>query len=209
MDPSGTARLRRGFGSAFPKKGGDDGSEVFEVRAYRDGDPLQRVHWKLTAKTGEMLVREFSLPKREVLLLQVDLYHPPQEKWDHCKLERLLEQTADFCWRLLAAEQEYEVFWQEQEQLCRMQISRVQELWVFLKRLCLIATKEELEQNGKQSQKQSAGKNKYPAEDLLEKGRGSGVTEPVVGGQLWKIDAEGTVRQVRGNEERAGAGTAG
>ena len=63
-----------------------------------------------------------------------------------------------------------------------MQISRVQELWVFLKRLCLIATKEELEQNGKQSQKQSAGKNKYPAEDLLEKGRGSGVTEPVVGG---------------------------
>ena len=85
------------------KRGGDDGSEVFEVRAYRDGDPLQRVHWKLTAKTGEMLVREFSLPKREVLLLQVDLYHPPQEKWDHCKLERLLEQTADFCWRLLAA----------------------------------------------------------------------------------------------------------
>ncbi|MEI3303679.1 MAG: hypothetical protein V8R94_08980 [Lachnospiraceae bacterium] len=43
----------------------------------------------------------------------------------------------------------------------------------------------------------------------MEKGRGSGVTEPVAGGQLWKIDAEGTVRQVRGNEERAGAGTAG
>lgn len=156
-----------------------------------------------------MLVREFSLPKREVLLLQVDLYHPPQEKWDHCKLERLLEQTADFCWRLLAAEQEYEVFWQEQEQLCRMQISKAPELWVFLKRLCFTATKEELEQKGKQSQKQAAGKNKYPAEDLLEKGRGSGVTEPVAGGQLWKIDAEGTVRQVRGNEERAGAGTAG
>ena len=191
------------------KKGGDDGSEVFEVRAYRDGDPLQRVHWKLTAKTGEMLVREFSLPKREVLLLQVDLYHPPQEKWDHCKLERLLEQTADFCWRLLAAEQEYEVFWQEQEQLCRMQISRAPELWVFLKRLCLTATKEELEQNGKQSQKQSAGKNKYPAEGSLERSRGSGVTEPGADGQLWKIDAEGTVRQVRGNEERAGAGTAG
>lgn len=209
MDPAGTACLRRGFGSAFPKKGGDDGSEVFEVRAYRDGDPLQRVHWKLTAKTGEMLVREFSLPKREVLLLQVDLYHPPQEKWDHGKLERLLEQTADFCWRLLAAEQEYEVFWQEQEQLCRMQISKAPELWVFLKRLCFTATKEELEQKGKQSQKQAAGKNKYPAEDLLEKGRGSGVTEPVAGGQLWKIDAEGTVRQVRGNEERAGAGTAG
>ena len=70
-------------------------------------------------------------------------------------------------------------------------------------------TKEELEQNGKQSQKQSAGKNKYPAEGSLEKGRGCSVTEPGADGQLWKIDAEGTVRQVRGNEERAGAGTAG
>ena len=97
-----------------------------------------------------------SLPKREVLLLQVDLYHPPQEKWDHCKLDRLLEQMLYFL-LASAAEQEYEVFWQEQEQLCRMQISRVQELWVFLKRLCLTATKEELEQNGKQSRKQSAG----------------------------------------------------
>ena len=71
------------------------------------------------------------------------------------------------------------------------------------------ATKEELEQKGKQSQKQAAGKNKDSAERSLEKGRGSGVTEPGAGGQLWKIDAEGTVRQVRGNEERAGAGTAG
>ena len=71
------------------------------------------------------------------------------------------------------------------------------------------ATKEELEQKEKQSQKQAAGKNKYPAEGSLEKGRGSGVTEPGAGGQLWKIDVEGTVRQVRGNEERAGAGTAG
>ena len=156
MDPSGTARLRRGFGSAFPKKGrGRWIGGAFEVHAYRDGDPLQRVHWKLTAKTGEMLVREFNLPKREVLLLQVDLYHPPQEKWDHCKLERLLEQTADLL-EAFGDRTEYEVFWQGAERsYCRMQISRAPELWAFLKRLCLTATKEELEQNGKPEPKQS------------------------------------------------------
>ena len=44
---------------------------------------------------------------------------------------------------------------------------------------------------------------------IRDRSRGSGVTEPGADGQLWKIDAEGTVRQVRGNEERAGAGTAG
>ena len=172
------------------EKSGDDASEVFDVRAYRDGDTLQKVHWKLTAKTGEMQVREFSLPKREEMRLQIDLYHPVQENWNHCKLDRLLEQMADFCWKLLAAGQEYQVFWQEREQLCRMQVSGEAELWTFCKRLCRTATREEIEGNAKQIRKIS-------------------VTEPDDGGQFWKIDAEGTIRQVRGNEERAGAGTAG
>ena len=197
-----------GIRISIPKKGGDDGSEVFEVRAYRDGDPLQRVHWKLTAKTGEMLVREFSLPKREVLLLQVDLYHPPQEKWDHGNWNG--------CWsrqrillEALAAEQEYEVFWQEQEQLCRMQISKAPSCGSFSNGFVSQPQKRSWSRRESRVKSKLPGKNKDSAERSLEKGRGSGVTEPGADGQLWKIDAEGTVRQVRGNEERAGAGTAG
>ena len=42
---------------------GYDPGELFGVREYRDGDRLMNVHWKLTAKTDELVVRENSLPK--------------------------------------------------------------------------------------------------------------------------------------------------
>ena len=32
-------------------KGGDDPSEVFAIREYREGDRLQRIHWKLSYET--------------------------------------------------------------------------------------------------------------------------------------------------------------
>ena len=42
---------------------GYDPSETFDVRQFRDGDKLQSVHWKLSAKSDELMVRENSLPK--------------------------------------------------------------------------------------------------------------------------------------------------
>jgi len=39
-------------------------AEEHELRPYRPGDPMRTVHWKLTAKTGEMIVREALVPCR-------------------------------------------------------------------------------------------------------------------------------------------------
>ncbi|MGN0160836.1 MAG: DUF58 domain-containing protein [Lachnospiraceae bacterium] len=39
---------------------GDDPSEVFDIRDYREGDRLSRIHWKLSYKMNRYLVREFS-----------------------------------------------------------------------------------------------------------------------------------------------------
>ena len=33
-------------------------SEITDIRNYRPGDPLRSVHWKLTAKTDDILVKE-------------------------------------------------------------------------------------------------------------------------------------------------------
>lgn len=41
---------------------GDDPSELFGLREYREGDKLSRIHWKLSQKAGDTLVKEFSLP---------------------------------------------------------------------------------------------------------------------------------------------------
>lgn len=41
---------------------GNDPSEILELREYRSGDRLQKVHWKLSQKTGNLIVKEFSEP---------------------------------------------------------------------------------------------------------------------------------------------------
>lgn len=54
---------------------GYDNSEIFQVREYQRGDRLQHVHWKLTAKHDELVVKEHSLPKSCPVVLLLD-YRP-------------------------------------------------------------------------------------------------------------------------------------
>ncbi len=58
------------------EKGGDDASEVFRIRNYQPGDKLRSIHWKLSAKTGELIVCEESLPLGCPVLFFLDLYQP-------------------------------------------------------------------------------------------------------------------------------------
>ena len=38
------------------------GMELFGVREYRAGDPLRRIHWRSSARLGELVVREYEPP---------------------------------------------------------------------------------------------------------------------------------------------------
>jgi uncharacterized protein (DUF58 family) len=43
-----------------PRSG--SGMELFGVREYRAGDPLRRIHWRSSARMGELVVREYEPP---------------------------------------------------------------------------------------------------------------------------------------------------
>ncbi|MBR2633811.1 MAG: DUF58 domain-containing protein, partial [Lentisphaeria bacterium] len=43
--------------SGRPKPGGGYG-ENYEIRQYRPGDNLNQIHWKLSAKVGDLMLRE-------------------------------------------------------------------------------------------------------------------------------------------------------
>ena len=43
-------------------KKGDDPSEVFAIRDYVGGDKLNRIHWKLSSKADNLMVKDYSLP---------------------------------------------------------------------------------------------------------------------------------------------------
>ena len=48
-----------------PRSG--SGTEVFGVREYRPGDPRRRIHWRSSARHGELIVREYEPPGVQTL----------------------------------------------------------------------------------------------------------------------------------------------
>lgn len=52
---------------------GHDRNEIYEVREYMPGDDLRSIHWKLSEKTGTLMLRESSSPSHFDLLLLPEL----------------------------------------------------------------------------------------------------------------------------------------
>lgn len=78
------------------KTGGDDVSEVFQIRSFQPGDKIQNIHWKLSAKEDELMVRENSLPMGcpVVILLDISGGQKETEK----QRNHFLNGNFDFFW---------------------------------------------------------------------------------------------------------------
>lgn len=59
---------------------GNDPSEIMDVREYREGDRLARIHWKLSDKYEQLMVKDFGDPISNDVLLLFDLNGNSDEK---------------------------------------------------------------------------------------------------------------------------------
>ena len=66
-----------------PRPGGGPG-EDYDLREYRAGDSLRSIHWKLSSKKDELVVREALGGRRPQILLSFDLFGSPD------RLDRVL-----------------------------------------------------------------------------------------------------------------------
>lgn len=93
---------------------GQDPTAAYELRPYQEGEPLRNIHWKMTAKTGEMMVKEFARDTEPMALVFLDLDTGGQtcsrDQWD-----AFLETVASFAASQLAAENPFEVFWLDKQ----------------------------------------------------------------------------------------------
>ena len=71
--------LNRYLAKSWRPKFGGGYSENHELRLYRPGDSLNQVHWKLSAKTGKLILREPMEPQRGLMLLTMDLNGTAEE----------------------------------------------------------------------------------------------------------------------------------
>jgi hypothetical protein len=65
---------------ATPRTG--SGMELFGVREYRPGDSLRRIHWRSSARRGELVVREYEPPGLHTLTLILDPAPPSADVAD-------------------------------------------------------------------------------------------------------------------------------
>ena len=85
-------------GKAWKPKPGGGYSEHHEIREYQPGDKLNQIHWKLTAKTGDLMVREAMEPPEKTIQLEMILRGKPEV------LDRKLGQLLWICRYLLSKE---------------------------------------------------------------------------------------------------------
>ncbi len=72
-------------------KKGDDVSEVFDLRPYREGDRLNTVNWKISGKTEELIIKELSLPVGNGIVIMVELYDDKKSSYSQDYIDMQLE----------------------------------------------------------------------------------------------------------------------
>jgi len=80
------------------------GESLYSIRHYEDGESARWVDWKATAKTGELMAREFAQEEESNFCLVLDTHIPPPLLPDHSDVfERAVSLAASlaahFCYR--------------------------------------------------------------------------------------------------------------
>ena len=121
------------YDDLFP---GHDNNELFDVREYQKGDRLQNIHWKLTAKQDELMVKEHSLPKACAVVLFLD-YHPSKRMKRKERMIPYLEAAAGLTFSLTDAECPHYVVWfdKELQDIVRLRVDEEETLFFFLNKL--------------------------------------------------------------------------
>ncbi len=86
---------------------GSDFTEFFQVREFRDGDPVSRIHWKLSERLSTLMIREGSRPFENRVVLAIDLPGVDDEELT----EQLLETFAAVSSWMTQAEIAHRILW--------------------------------------------------------------------------------------------------
>lgn len=96
-------------------KSGDDPSEVFAIREYREGDRPQRIHWKLSLKQDQLMIKDFSEPLNCSVVIFADF---DISRWDDAleTIDSLLECTLSLSYSLMLKGQIHYLVWYDKLQ---------------------------------------------------------------------------------------------
>lgn len=108
---------------------GNDTGETFEIREYREKDKLQSIHWKLSARMDELMVKENSLPKACAIVLFLEM----QDKMKLQNVSAYLEFVASISYALMDQASPHYIVWysKETEDIRRIRIDDEEAFYLF------------------------------------------------------------------------------
>lgn len=111
---------------------GDDASEPFGIREFRAGDKLKDIHWKLSAKEDEWVVRENSAPLACAVILFID-FAAERKQWEQ-RMDAILSLAASISFALVEKRCPHYVVWfrKDIKELARMRVDSEESLYLFL-----------------------------------------------------------------------------
>ncbi len=127
---------KEGWQDEVAAKAGSDTQEIFDTRIYQRGDTLRKVHWKLSAKTDELMVKEFSMPTDEAVRIAADA-GSAKPGISAEVMDRFLENTAAFAALCLEQGHPCELLWYQADErkICSRWFEREEEMYGALEEL--------------------------------------------------------------------------
>lgn len=121
LDVSGIPAYTESESSEYEEqRRGEDDSEVFQIREYQDGDTMHRIHWKMTAREGKWMVKEYGYVPGAHLLLILDFSVPPGgETMQEEAMDAFLELACSLSFSLLELGCMHQIAWYDGEEQIR------------------------------------------------------------------------------------------
>lgn len=113
------------------EKKGDDPSETFAIREYRMGDSMGRIHWKLTGKLDQIMVKESSFPIFNSMMLLLETGYEegkrPDKEAMHAAVEVCVSLGEMLCRRNMPFELGYYDY--KKNLFYSQRVEDIEELW--------------------------------------------------------------------------------
>jgi uncharacterized protein (DUF58 family) len=87
-----------GLTRTVPRRHPTAQTEFHGLRSFQPGDSPRWIHWRTTARRGELMVREFEETPSDNLILLVDTTARPDEQGNDPHLETAISLAATICW---------------------------------------------------------------------------------------------------------------
>lgn len=115
-------------------KSGDDVSEINSIKEYINGDSIQKIHWKVSARLDKLMIKDFSVEQGNYVEILLNLYY---ENNDYDEMDAVIELFVSISEKVISEHIDFSIIYanHKTQELSSIPISNSEELFTSLKQI--------------------------------------------------------------------------